>query len=243
VALNLPVNDIHIWRAHTGHQAARQRLGMNLLSSDERARANRYHFERDRRCFVVGRALLRTILARYLESAPSKVQFTYGPHGKPSLAEGCGNTRLCFNVADSHELILLAFSRRLELGIDLEYMRDLPDAEQIAARFFSAEEHAVWQSLPADQKVAGFYNCWTRKEAFIKATGQGLSYPLRRFEVSLTPGEPARVMRIDGSVQQATGWALWMLNPGPDYAGALAAPLPEAEKGQLRLRMLDAPEL
>ena len=243
VPMTLPANEIHIWYASLDQQAEGCRLLADAPSSDERARASRFHFQRDRRRFLVSRTLLRVILGLYLDLEPSQVQFRYGQYGKPFLAESLGDFGLCFNVAHSHELAVLSFARGLSIGVDLEYVRELPDAEQIAVSFFSEGENAAWRALPADEKTEGFYNCWTRKEAFIKAVGDGLSHPLKEFRVSLAPGEPARFLSIAGDVLKASRWSLWALTPSPGYVAALAAPIPEAEKKAFRLRILDAPAL
>lgn len=241
--MNLPVKEIHLWYASIDPQAENSQLPEKVPSADEHTRASRYHFEQDRKRFLVSRTLLRAILGRYLDLEPSQVQFVYGHHGKPFLAEGLGADGLCFNVSHSHERAVFAFARELDLGVDLEYARFLPDAEQVAASFFSERENIAWRSLPTDQKTEAFYNCWTRKEAFIKAIGDGLSHPLGAFSVSLTPGEPARILAIAGNAQNASEWSLWVLDPGPGYVGALAARVPEAEKASFRLRTLEAPTL
>lgn len=194
------------------------------LAPDERQRAERFHFERDRRRFIVGRGVLRRILGRYLALEPNRLQFCYGPWGKPALA-GISTTQegqFCFNLAHSQSLALYAVTCERELGVDIEYIRAVPEAEQIAARFFSAQENTVLRSLPPQQKQEAFFNCWTRKEAYIKAIGDGLAQPLAEFDVSLTPGEPASLLRISGDTQAAAGWSIQALTPAPGYVAALA---------------------
>ena len=192
------------------------------LIEAERIRSESFHFERDRRHFIVARAVLRTILGRYLQIEPKRVQFSYGPHGKPELAERAGDGELRFNIAHSHELALYAFTRGREIGVDLEYLRNLPDAEQIAANFFSARENATLQALSTSQRQQAFFNCWTRKEAYIKAIGKGLSQPLDQFEVSLAPKAPASLLNVAGAPEEASRWSLKALTPAPGYAAALA---------------------
>jgi 4'-phosphopantetheinyl transferase len=148
-----------------------------------------------------------------------------------------------FNLAHSHELAVYAFARHHAVGIDVEYVRELADARQLAARFFSARENAAWLALPAGQRAVGFYNCWTRKEAYIKAIGEGLSCPLDQFDVSLAPGEPARLLSIAGDEGAANQWSLWTLSPAPGYVGALAAALPHQAGQDYRLRMPAQPLL
>ena len=192
---------------------------METLSADERVRAERFYFERDRKRFIVGRGLLRTILGRYLDIKPSRLQFCYQSHGKPVLAE-FGAGKLHFNLSHSQGLALYAVTREQEIGIDIEHVRHIPEADEIVKRFFSARENAVFKALPANQKPQAFFNCWTRKEAYLKAIGDGLACPLDRVEVSLTPGEPARLSSIaDPSLDH---WTLQELTPACSYVGALA---------------------
>lgn len=185
-------------------------------------RAELFHFEQDRKRFIVGRGVLRTILALYLGTEPSRLQFCYGPHGKPYLADRLGDATLRFNLAHSHELALYAFTRGREIGVDLEYIRYMPGVEQIAARFFSTRENAVLHALPTSQKQEAFFNCWTLKEAYIKAIGNGLAQPLDKFDVSLAPGEPARLLSVEGAPEEASRWSLKALTPAPGYVAALA---------------------
>lgn len=217
--LTLEPYAIHVWAAAL--DAAPDRLGgfRTVLSPDERARAERFRFERHRRRFTVARGVLRHLLAFYLDTAPHQLELSYSKYDKPFLA----GQRLRFNVSHSHELALFAFCWETAVGVDVEYVqRPMQDAPSIARNFFSASENAVFTAVsPAHQNQA-FFNCWTRKEAFIKAVGEGLSYPLDAFDVTLRPGEPARFLQIRGSADEARRWSLFHLEPAPDYAGALA---------------------
>jgi 4'-phosphopantetheinyl transferase len=161
--------------------------------------------------------MLRRLLGGFLGLEPERVELRYGPHGKPCV-EG-----LRFNLAHSHELALYAFSRGRELGVDLERIRPLRDAAAIAERYFSAEENAVLRSLPEIQRHEAFFRCWTRKEAYLKALGDGLARPLDSFDVTLAPGEPARLLRVQGAPDEAARWSLLHLDPAPGFVGALAA--------------------
>ena len=220
--LTLLSNDVHVWRATLEKPALRVQQLAQTLSSEERMRAKQFHFEQDRKRFIVGRGILRTIIGLYLGTEPSRLQFCYGPHGKPYLADKFGEDTLRFNLAHSHELALYAFTRGREIGVDLEYIRYMPDAEQIAGSFFSARENAVLHALPTSQKQEAFLNCWTRKEAYIKAIGNGLTQPLDKFDVSMTPGEPARLLNVEGAPEEASRWSLKVLTPAPGYVAALA---------------------
>ncbi len=213
---------VHVWRASLEQATERVQQLSQWLSPDERERAVRFHFERDRRRFIVCRGVLRMIFSRYLGIEPDQVQFRYRLHGKPDLSERLGDGTLQFNLAHSNELAIYAFTYNREVGIDLEYIHPVPDAEQVALRFFSAGENATLQRLDKSQRLEGFFNCWTRKEAWVKALGDGLTQPLEQFDVSLVPGEPARLLRVARSPKQVTGWSLRSLAPAHGYVGALA---------------------
>lgn len=197
-----------------------QRLA-GTLSVAERERAERFYFERDKKRSVVNQGVLRIILGRYLDVEPADLQFCYGSHGKPTLAEPFDGEDLRFNSSHSDELLLYAFTRGREIGIDVERVRPLPDYEQIAERFFSSEENAALRTFPSSQKLRAFFDCWTRKEAFLKATGEGLSRSLDQFCVSLDLEEPARLLYVVGEPEEAARWSLQALMPAPDYAAAL----------------------
>jgi 4'-phosphopantetheinyl transferase len=186
-----------------------------LLGPDERARAERFVFPRDRRRFVVARAALRTILGRYLDHPPGRVAFTYGPRGKPSVAGGPE-----FNLAHSHELALCAVARRA-VGVDLEWRRPIEHLEEVAQTAFSPNERMALLALPAAERPDGFLRCWTRKEAYVKARGDGLHLPLDGFDVSLDPDD-ARLLASRLDPAEPTRWSLVSLEPAAGYVGALA---------------------
>ena len=165
-----------------------------LLAPDEQARAERFIFHKDRTHFVVARGLLRVLLGRYLQRHPQHLHFCYGPHGKPELAPDMGDDTLCFNVSHAHGLALYAVTRQRDLGVDVEHVRPGFAEEHIAERFFSPREVAVLRALPVALQSTAFFACWTRKEAFIKARGDGLSLPLDQFDVAFAPGEPAALL-------------------------------------------------
>jgi 4'-phosphopantetheinyl transferase len=221
--MHLSKSDVHVWRLSLNAAPSRIRQLIKILSSDEREKAGRFHFDKHRRRYVVTHAMLRIILGRfYLDIEPHKLEFRYGEHGKPYISDHFQGRKLCFNIANSHELALYALTRNDEIGIDVEFQRELTGADDIAARYFSSAEIAAIQSLPGETKQKGFYNCWTRKEAFIKAIGKGLSFPLDKFEVSLVPGESARIISIEGDAVKAKQWTLESLDPGQGYIAALA---------------------
>lgn len=219
-------NEVHIWCVSLEQEQARVEAFFRTLSPDEQERAQRFYFERDRRHFTVARGVLRDILSRYLPRAPHDMLFSYGPKGKPGLAPEflkavpqAGDLR--FNLSHAGGLALYGFTRGRDIGVDIEQIRALEDAEQIARRFFAPGEVQVFCALPPASRMQGFFNCWSRKESYIKATGDGLSMPLDRFEVSLIPGEPARFLRVIGDPAAAARWSLRELYPAPGYAAAI----------------------
>ena len=222
--VKLTTGEVHVWRRKLDETPANVTRLLATLADDEKSRAERFHFQRDRDRFVVSRGTLRSILGCYLDMAPAALRFSYSDHGKPALA-GEHQSELRFNVSHSHELALFAIGETRELGVDLEWVRaDVAD-EKIAERFFSAEEIRVLRSLPREIQSEAFFNCWTRKEAYIKALGDGLSMPLSRFVVSLAPGEPPALLSANGSQEdpEVSRWSLRELHPGIGYKGAVIA--------------------
>ena len=212
---------VHVWRVSLDAPAAPKDRLRQTLSADEERKAAGFRFAEDRERYVACRGALRAILARYLHRRPEDFCFSYNPEGKPFLAGDCGAERLRFNVAHADGLALVALAREREVGVDLERVRAI-EAEEIAERFFSAAEVAVLRGLPADRRVDAFFRCWTRKEAYLKATGKGLSGGLDQFDVSLAPGEPAALLAHRGAPAEVGRWRLRELAPAPGYAGALA---------------------
>ncbi len=192
------------------------------LSADEQARAARFHFDRHRRAFVLGRAVLRALLGSVLKMPPAEIRFCYGPKGKPGLADSRGPLR--FNSSNSGNLAAYAFTAGSDLGIDVEALRPIPEMERIAARFFAPEEASELLSLPESDRTQAFFNCWTRKEAYIKAVGDGMSIPLGSFRVTLRPGERAEMLSLEGSAEAAQAWTLDQFAPAAGFVGAVAYP-------------------
>jgi 4'-phosphopantetheinyl transferase len=215
--------EIHVWRVSLAPTGARLRSLRPLLDADERRRADSFCFETDRDHFVIARGVLRVLLGRYLNREPSALRFSYGSHGKPALADKPGREALRFNVSHSHGLALVAVTLGREIGVDLEWIRADLDLEGIAKRFFSPGEVAMLRALAPNVQTEAFFACWTRKEAYIKARGEGLSLPLDQFDVSLVPGEPAVRLTIRGAPSEASRWSLRELAPEAGYAAAVAA--------------------
>jgi 4'-phosphopantetheinyl transferase len=215
--------EVFVWCAGLDRPDAQIESLRRILSDDERGRADRFHFDKDRRHFTAARGILRTILGGCLDVAPRLVRFSYSEYGKPSLAAGQPCAALRFNVSHSGGLALFAVAAGRELGIDIELIRPDVEHEQIAERFFSPREVMVLKALPERLRAEAFFNCWTRKEAYIKARGEGLSFPLDMFDVAFRPGEPASLIQTLGDPREAERWRLDELRPGAGYVAAIAA--------------------
>jgi 4'-phosphopantetheinyl transferase len=220
--LLLKSDDVHVWRANLDQEPATIQALSGLLAPDERQRADRYYFQKDRDHFVVARGVLRLIFSRYLDISPDRIRFSYNQYGKPALDSCTGDAGLRFNLSHSHGLALYAFTRGREIGLDIEFIREDFASLKIAESFFSPKEVEMLMALPSELQSSAFYNCWTRKEAYIKALGEGLSHPLHRFTVSLIAGEPVALLSTDDDPQESSRWSLMELTPGPGYVAALA---------------------
>ena len=219
-AMALATGEVHVWRLALDQPENVVAEFRDSLEADELERASRFHFEKHRRHFVVGRGGLRYVLSRYLDAEPGEFRFSYGGYGKPALVgEG-----LRFNMSHSHGLALFAVAADREVGVDVEHIRADFATADIARRFFSRLEVATFNTLKTEEQVAAFFRCWTRKEAYIKAIGRGLSEPLDAFDVTLAPGDAAALLRAErGDVSR---WTMFDIEVGDDYAGALAVEAP-----------------
>lgn len=218
----LAKEDVHVWCGSLDQPAPDVHRFGHVLSSAEQTRAGRFHFERHRRRYIISQGQLRIILGRYLGIPPGDVQFRQGPRGKPELAETPGAGPLRFNMSHSNELALFAVARGRSVGIDIESLRPMPDAERIVGRYFAEREIEDFQNLAPSERLEGFFNCWTRKEAYLKATGEGLYLPLAGFAVTLAPGVPAHLLHVEGGAQEAERWSMQELCPAPGYVAAIA---------------------
>jgi 4'-phosphopantetheinyl transferase len=216
--ISAAAGEMHIWRAFLNDAKSRAEELCQLLSNDERERAGRFHFSRDREDFIVSRAILRVVLHRYVKTPAGEIQFRYGANGKPSFADE-RHRWLRFNLSHSHGIALYAISAEREIGIDVEYVREnWPDTD--IENVFSEREIAGLKALPESVRGRAFFACWTRKEAYIKACGGGLSIPLKSFSVSFSPGEPAAL--LDASPREVSRWSLREIEVDPRYAAAVA---------------------
>lgn len=217
--LSVSSNQVHIWRIFLDSPAISIDLLAQTLSTDEYIRAERFYFERDKNRFIVARASLRTILGSYLGVAAEQVQFCYGHRGKPALAQPYAKSGLCFNLSHSGDLAVCAVTRDREIGVDVELIRPITEAEQIAKRYFSVRENASFQALPNSERQAGFFYHWTRKEAYLKAEGEGLSADSDRFDTSVAIDNPKVPSISDRSIPR---WFLQGFTPAPNYTATVA---------------------
>ena len=219
--LVLATGEVQVWRAALDLEASRVRILRETLTSDERSRADRFRFPDDCRSYVVARAVLRGILARYVEMDPARVPIRHGPLGKPELGDACGERPLNFNLSHSHHLAVYAVTMERQVGIDVEHIRPVSAYVKIVERFFSPLEASALRAMADDARQEAFFACWTRKEAYVKARGVGLSSSLRAFSVSLDPGHGSGLLETtDG--QEPSRWSIHSLNVGQGYAAALA---------------------
>jgi len=223
---NLPSGQVVIWKAALDWPPDRLEPCLTWLDPIERQRAGCFRFPIDRERFIARRLLLRAILGRYLGLAPAQVVYHPDAYGKLSLAPemiAASSARLCFNASHSAGLALVALAGGRALGVDLEQIRVDSDLVNVAARFFSPYEYAALLSLAPVQRPAAFFAAWTRKEAYVKAIGQGLSLPLDAFDVSLEPGQPAQLLAARQGLPGSEMWVLQNLEPAPGFAGAVCA--------------------
>jgi 4'-phosphopantetheinyl transferase len=207
----------------------------SVLSKDELERAARFHFARDRDRYVIGRGLLRELLAERVDMEPSELRFDYSPYGKPRLR---GHDAITFNVSHSANRAVFAIADGVQVGVDIEVLDSKPSDELVARQFFSAIEVGEFLSLPAETRPRVFLTIWTRKEAYIKARGEGLSLPLQDFDVTLMPGVPPELRRTAWSETEPSEWLLSDISAGcPGCIAALAvrAGAAEVALGELRL--------
>ena len=220
--LTLADNEVHVWQAEVELPSSQVQRLRGILTDDELDRADRFSFEIDRQRFIAARGILRSILSCYITIYPGHLRFYYNQYGKPSLASEFSPYLLNFNLSHSGNTALYAITRNMEIGVDVERVLSDFEYEEIAKRFFSVNEVAILRTIPIEKKLEAFYTCWTRKEAYIKAHGKGLSLPLDSFDVSFAPWEPPMLLMTKGEAQECSLWTLVDLKPGLAYMGALA---------------------
>ena len=216
---DLCANEVHIWRADLLERSKQVESFMNVLSTAEKERANRFHFKKDREQFIVAKGISRLLLSNYIPSSAKEITFEFNAYGKPCLT---GSHPLQFNISHAGGLGLFAFVLTSPIGVDIEKIKQDIEIQKIAKRFFSIAETNKILNLPKPQQVDAFFNCWTRKEAFIKAHGEGLSLPLSEFEVSILDTERVKILAINWASTEVNHWNLLKISPKKTWKAAVA---------------------
>ncbi len=215
-------DEVHVWSSFLDLSDSRRADLLSQLSQNELERVGQFRFPKDRNDFIVSHGILREILASYLDINPAGLRFTYNAYGKPSLEVEGKSTNIHFNLSHSQGLALFAVTQVGRIGVDVEYIRPEVAADRTAESAFSPSEIELLRSLPEDLQARAFFQCWTLKEAFIKARGQGLSIPLDQFDVSFLPGQPVRLLNTQWDTEEAARWCLRDLDFGNIYAAGIA---------------------
>lgn len=233
----ISLGTVHVWQFEIALPKEQIEPYRNLLSQDENQRANRFYFDRDRIRFIAARAAMRSILAGYLNVAPEKITFFYATNGKPELARGFNESGLQFNLSHSRDRALLGVVSNACIGVDIEFINpEFASDNAIAQRFFAPGEVTRLQKMPATERPSAFFSCWTRKEAYIKAVGQGLSLPLDSFEVAFGQGVQPGLLRAGTSPEEAARWSMYSIPAAEGYAAAI---LVEGKDHKLEYREWD----
>ena len=220
--LSISKDEVHIWRISLDlRNCDVESMKMNL-SQMELSRADGFRFELDQRRYIITCGAIRSIISYYIPVGPNELVFCYGQYGKPYLDLPLNEQDVRFNVSHSSSIALCALTRNQDIGVDVEFMSEDIDVLSLGKDFFTPREAAVLEALPEAQRLEAFYNCWTRKEAYLKAVGAGLAFGLDSCEVSLAPGEPPALFRIEDGRQEAMGWTLQSFSPAPGYVAAIA---------------------
>jgi len=234
--IDLPPAEVHLWAAAL--DPPEEFLGRceTLLSPDERQRAARFRMGPLRTRYIAARGILRILLGRYFQADAAEFSLAYQPHGKPELGPPWNDRGMEFNVSHSGDLAVYAFARGCPIGVDVEAIRAMPNAAGLLKRFFSAGEMAQWEETPPELQEVVFFQGWTRKEAWLKAVGSGLTFPLDQFCVTMDG--PARVLSIHGDTAAAARWSMESCQPCRSYVAAAAW---QGEAGAVRHWRFDAP--
>lgn len=217
--LVLQDNEVHLWILRLDNFYAYAEEFLSILSPDENIRSQRYHFYKDNRNFLVSRGILRKLLASYLKTTPEEIRFNYNPYGKPYINQDLNGHNLMFNISHSGLVVLLGFTLDRQIGLDVEYHSEQLNDFHFCKSFFSSREYHDLFSLPEDSRRKAFYNCWTRKEAFIKAIGEGLSFPLNEFDVSIT--SPAELLEMRQNPEEKCRWSMLDIGIDESYSAAM----------------------
>ena len=217
----LPADEVHVWRARLDRPQNCIDGLLQVLSTQEREHADRFHFDADRKRAIIGRGLARLLLGHCLDRPADELRIEYNEFGKPALS-AVHHSPLQFNVSHAGDLILVALARGHRLGVDVEQMRTGFAIDAVAAQFFSPNECRALAAIAPESRCEAFFSCWTRKEAYLKGRGEGLSLPLHQFDVAFGPGEEPRLLETRHDPAEAKRWTLHAFNPGHGCNAALA---------------------
>ncbi|MCG8583694.1 MAG: 4'-phosphopantetheinyl transferase superfamily protein [Pirellulales bacterium] len=218
--MRLGADDVHLWMSSIDLSSDVTRALAKWLSRDERGRAERFRHDVHRDRFIAGRAMMRGVLANYVDADPGDIEFEYLAHGKPRFAGAAEGVE--FNLSHSGDVALLAVNAGAAIGVDVERIRELRDMHGLANRFFAPSEAVQIENEREDRRIESFFRCWTRKEAYVKAIGEGITCALDSFEVSIARESPARLVHIDQDETIAADWSMVSIVPAAQYVGALA---------------------
>lgn len=213
--------EIHVWCIHLNMPPIQIQQIEAILSDDELAKAHRFHFDIHRRRYIARHGMLRKVLGKYLYLDPGQIQFNYSPSGKPTLVLNGNHTPLCFNLSHSNEIALFAVAINRSIGIDIEFIQSNPDLESIANTFFSSNEYEFISSFSPDQRHIAFFDLWTLKEAYLKATGEGIG-GLEKVELSMSSYDPPQVIINKENTNTINNWTISQLMPSQGYTAGLA---------------------
>ena len=220
-SLELAHTEVHVWHASLEQPPEVARELETVLTEEDQKRAGRFRYPAHRRSFIASRGILRILIHRYTGIRPDQISFNYNMAGKPYLAGPASISGLSFNLSHAGLLVLFAFSRGRQVGVDVECIRPIEEMDRIASWNFSPGEYRIFQRLPEESKLQAFYNCWSRKEAFLKAVGDGLSFPLHEIEVFFGNQYPDTVQGISWGEEAAQQWSMHDIEIPDGYAASL----------------------
>lgn len=215
-------DEVHVWRVFTETISIQIKNLQEILSADELERAGKFYFEKDQERFIKAHGILRMILSNYVGVEPQHLRFKYSAFGKPMLANNPDNRSICFNLSHSDGVVLYAVTLDHHTGIDVERVQSDIDTEQIAKRFFSSDENNLLDAVPEKERLAMFFKFWTRKEAVIKATGKGISYPMEKLDVSSMQDTFLSTIELIDDTKENLSFSVYDLFPEKGYAAAIA---------------------
>jgi 4'-phosphopantetheinyl transferase len=221
-SMHISDDEIHVWHVSLNQPSFQIEKMSDILSEEEWKRITEYRFNQFRIRYILCRGFLRTILGRYVGINPKVIHFEYGDYGKPVIRGVGGEHRVQFNLAHSGDLAVYAITAKSRIGVDVEYVETFPEMASVATNIFSLREQKAWMALPEEMKKFAFYNGWTRKEAYLKGIGIGLQTELNQIEVSIIPGEPAKLIQQTDEPDEAHSWSLADIVIDKNYVAAVA---------------------